>query len=304
MADFGQRLRALRQSHGYGQRQLAEKLNVAQTTIANYEANSRFPGPDTLRQLADVFLVSIDFLMGREGWGQEGGSPWNESFRPDEPKKLELAIQNGQVNEAMGFLQEQLDASGNLDQVFDYYVAPLMESVFRRWQDGKVPEAAAMQFFDHMRIITHHIPSLFPSQRQAYGRDGFAVLAPDNEHDIGLRLVSDRLKTAGWNMFFLGSGHTPQRIKEFSAEGMPRLLCIGAALDTHVEAAERMIAAVRSLGAAAPVILVGGPAFRSQPKLAKDIGADGSASHAGEVPGLAERLLKQRQKAAAPPSRH
>ncbi|HEY8391378.1 MAG TPA: helix-turn-helix transcriptional regulator [Capillibacterium sp.] len=62
---FGARLRALREEQGLYQKDLAEKLNLTQKTISNYENNERFPDQKTLHKIADLFNVSIDFLLGR-----------------------------------------------------------------------------------------------------------------------------------------------------------------------------------------------------------------------------------------------
>jgi transcriptional regulator with XRE-family HTH domain len=65
MADFASRLRELRAQKKLRQKDLAAKLGVAQTTVANYEQGSRFPGETTLEKIADFFDVSMDYLLGR-----------------------------------------------------------------------------------------------------------------------------------------------------------------------------------------------------------------------------------------------
>ena len=62
---FGFRLRALREEQGLYQKDLAEKLSLTQKTISNYENNERFPDQKTLHKIADLFNVSIDFLLDR-----------------------------------------------------------------------------------------------------------------------------------------------------------------------------------------------------------------------------------------------
>ncbi len=62
---LGERLRQLRQSEGISQRDLADRLFVSQQTVAKWEKESTSPNPDTLRKIADVFNVSVDFLVGR-----------------------------------------------------------------------------------------------------------------------------------------------------------------------------------------------------------------------------------------------
>ncbi len=65
MEIFAKRLRQLRDEKELRQKDLAEKLGYARTTIANYEQASRLPPLDTLFKIADYFQVSMDYLLGR-----------------------------------------------------------------------------------------------------------------------------------------------------------------------------------------------------------------------------------------------
>lgn len=65
MNTFGNNLKNLRISSGWTQTDLAKLLNVAKGTVSNWENNNRFPDKDMLNNLADIFNVSIDFLLGR-----------------------------------------------------------------------------------------------------------------------------------------------------------------------------------------------------------------------------------------------
>lgn len=65
MISFGKRLRELREERGLTQRELAGLLNLNQSTIAFYETDKKQPSQDTLARLADLFDVSVDYLLGR-----------------------------------------------------------------------------------------------------------------------------------------------------------------------------------------------------------------------------------------------
>lgn len=57
---IGEKIRNYRLANGMTQADLAEKLQVAKSTISGYEKGYRSPMKNTLFQLADVFNVSID----------------------------------------------------------------------------------------------------------------------------------------------------------------------------------------------------------------------------------------------------
>ena len=44
---------------------MADKLNVSQRTIASWEAGDRMPSYDVLIKIADTYMVSTDYLLGR-----------------------------------------------------------------------------------------------------------------------------------------------------------------------------------------------------------------------------------------------
>lgn len=62
---FGERLTQLRKENGYITRKsFAEKINIPETTLRNYETNDREAGHTFLKQMSDFFNVSSDYLLG------------------------------------------------------------------------------------------------------------------------------------------------------------------------------------------------------------------------------------------------
>lgn len=62
---FGERLTELRVENGYRTRNdFAEKLGIPSTTLRNYETGVREPGHIFLKQISEIFNVSVDYLLG------------------------------------------------------------------------------------------------------------------------------------------------------------------------------------------------------------------------------------------------
>lgn len=59
------RLKELRKEIKYTQRDVANHLGITQPAYANYENGSRQADYDTLNKLADLFNVSVDYILGR-----------------------------------------------------------------------------------------------------------------------------------------------------------------------------------------------------------------------------------------------
>ena len=64
MVDFGNILKKLRQQEGMTQQQLANKLGVTKSVVSYYELQERYPSPEILIKLAQIFHVSTDYLLG------------------------------------------------------------------------------------------------------------------------------------------------------------------------------------------------------------------------------------------------
>lgn len=71
MLTTGQRIKKLRQAHGYSRERLSEIINCHPTAISLWESDSRLPRADNLLRLASALDVSIVELL--TGGGDENG---------------------------------------------------------------------------------------------------------------------------------------------------------------------------------------------------------------------------------------
>lgn len=65
MMNFSVILKELREKHGYSQKQLADILHVSKNSVSHYELGQCMPSIDVIISIADVFDVSMDYLLGR-----------------------------------------------------------------------------------------------------------------------------------------------------------------------------------------------------------------------------------------------
>ena len=59
-------LKSIRMARGYTQVVLATKLNVSQSTVAEWESGAAFPSGSKVPEIADALECTIDALYGRE----------------------------------------------------------------------------------------------------------------------------------------------------------------------------------------------------------------------------------------------
>ncbi|WP_017370606.1 XRE family transcriptional regulator [Lactococcus garvieae] len=61
---FSERLKQLRLEAGYTQKELAEKIGIAQPNYQRWEKGNRNPKKDSLENLANILQVSVSYLLG------------------------------------------------------------------------------------------------------------------------------------------------------------------------------------------------------------------------------------------------
>ncbi len=64
MFDFGLRIQQLRMSHDLSQEALGKRIGRSKSVVCGYENNTATPPLDVLVQLAVIFNVSLDYLVG------------------------------------------------------------------------------------------------------------------------------------------------------------------------------------------------------------------------------------------------
>src|SRR5690606_8462119 len=63
---LARRLRELRESRGFLQKFVADKLKIRSNTLSGYENGTRSPDPEMLVKIANLYNVSTDYLLGHE----------------------------------------------------------------------------------------------------------------------------------------------------------------------------------------------------------------------------------------------
>lgn len=68
--DFGDRLKQLRLESGLTLDDLKEVLDTTKATLSRYENKQRDPKSEFVKKCADYFKVSVDYMMGESGHGE------------------------------------------------------------------------------------------------------------------------------------------------------------------------------------------------------------------------------------------
>ena len=304
MIDFAGRLKELRTTAGLRQKDLADALGVAQTTIANYEQGARFPDEKNLRRLADHFDVSLDYLMGRTdvnlaardvqfpgGYIREE----QESLPPMSPlakRYLDLLLA-GKRDEAGRLIHEAVEQGTVVGEIYRDVFERTLKEVGLMWMQDRLDVAMEHYFSASTQLIMSQLyPHITAAAREKKTTVCMVIAVCGEFHDIGARMVADFMEMDGWKTFFLGNNLCSEHIIRAAADRRPQVLALSATMFFSVEAIARAVRAIRGVGALRDlVVLVGGRPFNQDPELWKQVGADGFARSAAEAVRLANLLV-------------
>lgn len=67
---FNKRLREMRKKCGFTQQNMADRLEISLNAYQKYEQAERSPSLDCLVKIADIFDISLDYLLCRDNFIQ------------------------------------------------------------------------------------------------------------------------------------------------------------------------------------------------------------------------------------------
>jgi len=105
MQGLGDRLRSLRKEAQLTQSELGRLLGLSKQTISCYENATRQPDAATLKRLASVFGVSVDYLLGNS----QHRNPHKTGHLPDGLEGYEELSEEGKehVREFLEFIKQK-----------------------------------------------------------------------------------------------------------------------------------------------------------------------------------------------------
>ncbi len=306
MIDFSSRLRELRASKSQRQKDLADVIGVAQTTIANYEQGARFPDEKILHRIADFFDVSLDYLLGRSDVSLLAHNlPYPNTLYSDEEalapmsplarEYLELILA-GKREEAGELVHNSVKAGLDVRDIYSEVFERTLKEVGLMWKNNKVDAAMEHYYSATTQMIMSQLhPYIKPEARAKKQYTCLALSVCGEMHDVGVRMVADFLEMDGWKTFFLGSNLCNEDIVNTTLNRSVDLLALSATMFFSVESIARAIRAIRGSKKLHDLaIMVGGRPFNQDRELWKKVGGDGCADSAKQAVALANRLVAAR----------
>ncbi|MEJ2861812.1 cobalamin B12-binding domain-containing protein [Actinomycetospora flava] len=195
------------------------------------------------------------------------------TLRADYLERLAAADEQGAIAVALS----ALDAGADPEAVLLDVVAGAQREVGDRWAAGEwtvVQEHVATHISERVvAAVAVHAPAPAPT-----GVGTVAVACLDGEwHGLPARLLAEVLARHGWAVEFLGASVPAAQLATHVHRVGPDVVAISSSLPSRLPAARRMVEACRATGTP---VLAGGPAFGTDGRWARAVGADGWAPDA------------------------
>lgn len=261
MSDFGSRLKYIRKIRKITQSDLADNIQVGQSTIANYENNTRFPGSSILKQISDYLEISVDYLLGLSEFEEIEQVPIQIDHEYDINKiylHLTDILLNGDTEQAKSIIKD-ISASGiSSIIIIEHIFLPILKLIGDKWERNEINIAE-----EHW--VTGIIEDLFSyvSEREVREKTkGITALfmAPSGEdHIISLKMSTEYFRHRGWNTIFIGKSIPIMTLLETIKREKIDLIVLSALTQNSINSASYLVEAVRSnLKNKTPKVLLGG----------------------------------------------
>lgn len=205
-------------------------------------------------------------------------------------RRFLLATLEGTPEVALDLVRQQLDQKLPVAELQDHVLIPALSEIGRMWQLGESPIAdehlTSLTVRRALELMQAHVPT-----PPADGPKVLAFAVGGNPHDLPVRIVSQRMELAGFQVTDLGSNMPASDLAWAVTDRPFDLLAVSATLLQHLGDAREVVARRNAELDGKPPILFGGGVFGLVPDLHTRLGGEGSAATARDAAAEASKLL-------------
>ena len=204
-----------------------------------------------------------------------------------------LASEDKEAALAYALALLQSDETGVVD-LYTRILAPALNQMTCQEEDQRL---CIWREHVHTAIIRTIVESCYPfviaeKKKMNIGDRGkAAVLCPPEEnHELGARMVADFLTICGFETIFVGSNTPYEEFLNGVEILKPKLIAISVTNYYHIFVTKKIVADLRSKMGDQVKIVIGGNAFDSNPEHVKAIGADFYSKSFEDIKNIADTI--------------
>jgi methanogenic corrinoid protein MtbC1 len=208
------------------------------------------------------------------------------------PKQLATFValsKSSKASETTQFIDELLHQGITTDRIFLELIAPAARQLGLMWEQDLCDFTEVTCGLVRMHEITHRLGFEYQNGPQLGGDVQRIMLAsaPGSQHFLGMTIVSDFFRKAGWDVVIEISLSEKELVHAVSNEWFD-VIGISCATEAQLKNLPDLIRALKAAsGNPEPGVLLGGPIFTVQTHNARSLGADGICVDVKEAVALA-----------------
>ena len=196
---------------------------------------------------------------------------------------------SSQAIETTQFIDELLHQGVTTDRIFLELIAPAARQLGQLWEQDLCDFTEVTCGLVRMHEITHRLGYEYQNGPQLGGDVQRIMLAsaPGSQHFLGMTIVSDFFRKAGWDVVIEISLSEKELVHAVNNEWFD-VIGISCATEAQLKNLPSLIRALKAAsGNPEPGVLLGGPIFTVQEHDARSLGADGICVDVKEAVALA-----------------
>jgi methanogenic corrinoid protein MtbC1 len=208
------------------------------------------------------------------------------------PKQLATFValsKSSSASETTQFIDELLHQGVTTDRIFLELIAPAARQLGLMWEQDLCDFTEVTCGLVRMHEITHRLGFEYQNGPQLGGDVQRIMLAsaPGSQHFLGMTIVSDFFRKAGWDVVIEISLSEKELMHAVNNEWFD-VIGISCATEAQLKTLPGLIRALKTAsGNPEPGVLLGGPIFTVQQHDARSLGADGICIDVKEAVALA-----------------
>lgn len=201
------------------------------------------------------------------------------------------SLLGGNRQPAFDLIFSAIDQGKPIQDIYLKVIQPAQYEVGRLWHGGEITVAQEHFCTASTQMLMSQLHPLI-AKGEKNGRRLLATCIGGEQHEVGLKMVSDFFEMAGWYAHYFGANMPKESIIDAIGMIQPDVVAISASMVFHVDTVAELIEEIRLSPHGKDVkILVGGRPFNISPNLWQYVKADGYATDAQQAVDLAEKLL-------------
>ena len=255
-------------------------------------ANSLIECRDSLARTIEAEIIPRLMLLHRADARNDSSID-----QPVDTQELEQTVQfcdlllNAPMVKSAALIDSLIGASIPLDVLYLNLFGPAARRLGEMWEADLCSFADVTIGLGRLQQLMHSLSPAFRETADVHqDRSALLVGIPGEQHTLGLFMVSEFFRRAGWNVCNQPPSSRPELISFVSGQHFD-VIGFSAGSVTRIDLIEAVIGEVRAASLNKNVVvLVGGPLFSVDPQLALAVGADAMAADARAALSVAEQL--------------